>query len=274
MLLEIMSASGEKTASLVAMRKELSSFAPNLLQSCLLKKVVDHDFFMEPNAHLFEGCLLICDISGFTRISGTYCSRGKDGLDELSSILKGYLGKLVDCVYQFEGDVINFAGDALICVFKDISTDPDQHTSMHQVCINAVNCAWTLKGIETPNLTLHVGISCGRINFELLGGYENNWHFLVSGRCLAELSQCLDDAPSKHVAVTETVYNHLQEGSKCCLIVDYVDGCEVHHDEDTTAAFTAARKPSGNFLLVKVYYVCHMRRVFLSFFTYTYNLIL
>lgn len=39
-----------------------------------------------------------------------------------------------------------------------------------------------------------------------LGGYQSKFECLISGDCLMELSSCLDDAPSKNVAVTSQVY--------------------------------------------------------------------
>jgi len=219
-------------ASMASTRKALCSFTPLLLQSVLTQHVAGGGGDgLVPHAHSFVGCLLICDISGFTRLSGGYCARGKEGLDELSTLLCGYMGKLVDCIYAFNGDVISFAGDALICVFRaadssnaDLAACP---AALHAACEDAVCCAWTLRDIHTSALSLHVGISCGTIHFELLGGHEDKWTFLVSGRGLSELSQCLDDAPSKHVAITTDVYEVLASRSRCHLCVDYVDGCLV-----------------------------------------------
>ena len=56
-------------------------------------------------------------------------------------------------------------------------------------------------------------MSCGEICFGILGGYEHRWECLISGPCLQELSDCLDDAPSKHAALTQQCYNVLAVNS-------------------------------------------------------------
>jgi hypothetical protein len=52
----------------------------------------------------FDGVVLLADISGFTNLAGTLCSKGADGLDELRLITSSFLGKLVKTVYAFNGD--------------------------------------------------------------------------------------------------------------------------------------------------------------------------
>ena len=181
--------------------KAISSFVPTIL----LKKLLSIEgAAMRPYSCTLRGACLLADISGFTRLSGVFCARGKDGLDGLQSATSGYMGALVNTIYSFGGDVIKFAGDALVCIFEP-SDDTDE--AYQKACSLAVQCAWMLKDISTPQLTLHVGISCGDICFGQLGGFENKWECLISGKCIGQLSQCLDDAPSEHLAVTKECYD-------------------------------------------------------------------
>ncbi|RYG65307.1 hypothetical protein EON64_12215, partial [archaeon] len=75
-----------------------------------------------PSSLFFHGFCLLADISGFTRLSGTFCAQGKLGLDGLQQATNGYMGRLVEVIYQHGGDIIKFAGDAIICVFLDRKT--------------------------------------------------------------------------------------------------------------------------------------------------------
>lgn len=70
-----------------------------------------------PSIFSFECACMIVDISGFTRLSGQFCAMGKAGIDKLQQATNGYLGDLVDIIYQYGGDIIKFAGDAIICIF-------------------------------------------------------------------------------------------------------------------------------------------------------------
>ena len=88
--------------------------------------------------------------------------------------------------------MISFAGDALICVFPanlyQQSTSPED--SMKEVCQRAVMCAKDLADTPSPDLTIHVAVSCGMVRFATIGGYHNHWIYLMNGSCINDLSTC------------------------------------------------------------------------------------
>ncbi|RYG70204.1 hypothetical protein EON64_00810 [archaeon] len=156
------------------------------------------------------------DISGFTRLSGQFCALGKEGIDGLQQATNGYMGKLVEVIYQHGGDIIKFAGDAIICVFVEKEVKESLRTSgtgiscgtlsssevSVDVCKQVMVCAMTLREICTDNLTVHVALSCGELCLGIVGGHSDKFECLISGSCLMEMSQCLDDTKSKEVAVS------------------------------------------------------------------------
>jgi class 3 adenylate cyclase len=72
----------------------------------------------------FQGVCLIVDKSGFTALSEGFCDAGKLGIDGLQVCTNGYIGDLVAIVQSHGGDIVKFAGDALICVFADDKLTP------------------------------------------------------------------------------------------------------------------------------------------------------
>ena len=98
--------------------KTISSFVPSIL----LNNLSEERPAMKPYSSTMNGICLMADISGFTRLSGVFCSQGKDGLDGLQSATSGYMGSLVNAIYVYGGDVIKFAGDALVCIFVLLTT--------------------------------------------------------------------------------------------------------------------------------------------------------
>lgn len=200
------------------------------------------------------------------------------------------MGKLVEIIYSYGGDIIKFAGDAIICIFYskkrlkesfrpnnaspvrdptilkidsnsdkslpdsvimppsqlaliqipsssgghkydiDNSTEDtdlladksDRQSSVlasvseiqPEIVLKAIRCALELRDVETQKLTVHVAMSCGKICFGILGGYVNRWECLISGQCIHQLSECLDDAPSKHAALTAECFEVLNVHSQ------------------------------------------------------------
>ncbi|RYH20604.1 hypothetical protein EON65_22970 [archaeon] len=180
---------------------------------------------LEPQSFFFPGVCLLVDISGFTRLSGEFCALGKEGIDSLQQATNGYMGKLVEVIYQHGGDIIKFAGDAIICIFveRDVrerlrmgidcrsgvlssegvnrfSASDNQCSVSVSVCKQAMVCAMSLREMCNSHLTVHVALSCGEMCFGIVGGHSDKFECLISGPCLMELSQCLDDTKSKEVA--------------------------------------------------------------------------
>ena len=85
---------------------EIISFIPDSLLQ-YLKEDVRHtqgDDTTEIRSYTFTGACLLPDISGFSKFSGEMCSRGVSGLDELRESVNGFLGHIVETVYEFDGD--------------------------------------------------------------------------------------------------------------------------------------------------------------------------
>ena len=158
----------------VGVRNTIKSFAPDLLMSYTLEEGFHTSGLpLTPYSTFFDGVCMLADISGFTRLSGTFCERGKDGIDQLQLVVNGYLGQLVKIVYAYGGDVMKFAGDALVCVFlpsRLASIGVGRTLTLADVCSNAIQCATEVAEQCTDSLTVHVAISCGPICFAMLGG--------------------------------------------------------------------------------------------------------
>ena len=191
-------------ASQVGLRNTIKSFAPDMLMKYTLDRRNNlDDIPLVPASVFFQGVILLADISGFTRLSGQYCSNGRLGIDQLQQATNGYLGELVKLIYAYGGDVIKFAGDAIICVFQPRRyAATGKELNIADACSNAVQCATDLAQICTDQLTIHVAVSCGPMCFAMLGGHNDLWESLVSGECLGHLSQCLEDALSKQTVIS------------------------------------------------------------------------
>lgn len=170
-------------------------FVPELLTNFIRKSVREGKNKIDPTSFFLKGVCLLVDISGFTMMSETFCVQGKSGLDGLQQTTNGYMGQLVDVIYQFGGDIIKFAGDAVVCVFTSENFAEENHIPV-EVILRAMHCARVIREVRTDTLTVHVAMSCGEMCFGILGGFENSWECLISGPCLHQLSDCLDDAPS------------------------------------------------------------------------------
>lgn len=80
----------------------IKSFCPSILLS-----LIEEHFSKSPisvRSISFPATCLVADISGFTKLSSTFSSKGSAGLDELHQHTNGFLGHFVNIVYEHNGD--------------------------------------------------------------------------------------------------------------------------------------------------------------------------
>lgn len=71
-----------------------------------------------PNQHTMQGVVLFLDISGFTALCEKYSLAGKTGTDQLTKTLNGYMNALVSEILSYDGDILKFAGDAILTLWQ------------------------------------------------------------------------------------------------------------------------------------------------------------
>lgn len=142
----------------------------------------------QPLHESFLATVLFADISGFTRLSESLAEKGAEGAEELSAILNDYFGRLIERIHAHGGDVVKFAGDALLAIWR---ADDEDHLA--RLAAEAARCALELeeavRGYKTPEgqpLALRVGIGAGEARGATVGGVFRRWEFVVYGPALQE----------------------------------------------------------------------------------------
>ena len=71
------------------------------------------------SSNVSEGTLILADISGFTKISEELASAGRNGTEELTSMIDKIFESLLSIVWIYDGDVLKFIGDAILVKFTN-----------------------------------------------------------------------------------------------------------------------------------------------------------
>lgn len=220
------------------------SYCPTTLVK-LLQQQLQHSSDVRVSKMVFFGTCMLADISGFTLMSAAFSKIGAEGLEVLHRITNDLVGKIVEIVYSCGGDVIAFAGDAIICVFEDAyftssgHSDESSNISQRRLSfstdndsgVKALLCAEEitkrvpllfdfteiakdvpeLRRPETPfQLKTHVAMSHGEMSLGALGGVENKWVFLLNGQCVSELGGCIHDAGTGEIVITAKLYEKIR----------------------------------------------------------------
>ena len=71
----------------------------------------------EPREQTGTAVLMFADIAGFTRLTEKLAQEDADGTEKLTGILNRFFGQLIAVVESYGGDVVKFAGDALLAAW-------------------------------------------------------------------------------------------------------------------------------------------------------------
>ncbi len=135
-----------------------------------------------PRADRGPAAALFADITGFTALTERLAGQGPQGVEQLSHLLNEYFGRLVDEVNAHGGEVVKFAGDGLLAVWRaDVE---DLRTVTHRAAQCGLAVQTRFRGYETGSgepLELTIAIGAGEMVAAHVGGVEGRWEFLTTG---------------------------------------------------------------------------------------------
>eukprot|EP00301_Raphidiophrys_heterophryoidea_P004544 c11967_g2_i1.p1 GENE.c11967_g2_i1~~c11967_g2_i1.p1 ORF type:complete len:1983 (+),score=533.48 c11967_g2_i1:122-6070(+) len=185
------------------------------------KYVVDyfakrHKPIAKEHEEMFYAAVLFVDISGFTKLTEKLSQnaaktsvvnvvseskreqkgKAKDhdedkqtmerGAEQLVEHLNKYFDQIITIIERWGGDIIKFAGDAMLCTFDTNSPENDR-SKLQRALIQACSCAEELHAInpqvrtvDTVQLKLHIGVGAGKLRFVFVGGNFSRWEYLVA----------------------------------------------------------------------------------------------
>ena len=161
----------------------LSSYVTALAARRLVGR---HKPLREPEGEQFVTAVLFADISGFTALTERLAQTGPGGVEELTELLNGCFGDLVQLVVDHGGDVVKFAGDALLALWP---ADED----LPAVTARAARCGLEMQRIlhaselaAGTHLSVRVGVGAGQVSAAHLGGVLGRWEFVVGGPAVTQ----------------------------------------------------------------------------------------
>ena len=203
-----------------ALTEILASYVPKLIQK---RVIADPSPIEAPVSEDLQAAILFADISGFTRLTERLAEKGPTGVESLARILNEYFGQLIDIIHEYGGDVVKFAGDAVIAVWNIASDSgtavPVSRADQWQWTMRAAECALKVRErlsnyqAEDAALYLKLAVSSGSITTAHVGGVFNRWEFLLTGNPLVELGIANGLAQAGEIIVTPSAWRLIRNDS-------------------------------------------------------------
>lgn len=180
---------------------KLHKYAPRLV----LEHLVEHPAPPErPVAESIVGAALFADMAGFTSLTERIMKLSSNGLIELADIVNLYLSRQIDIIDEYGGDILKFAGDALIAVWPATS-----EKELAQMTLRAAHCGLELQrqldrtkigsGME---LSLRIGVGAGPLLAQMVGGLYDRWEFLIGGDAVDQVGRAQKQAEPGQVVIS------------------------------------------------------------------------
>ncbi|MCA1850288.1 MAG: adenylate/guanylate cyclase domain-containing protein, partial [Acidobacteria bacterium] len=203
-----------------ALVETLTSYVPALITRRLAG---NSNRFTEPTVERSSAAVLFADISGFTALTERLAARGPAGAEEMTHLLNTYFGQLVDLITSHGGDIVKFAGDAVLALWPTTVAHEDLATLTRRVAQCGVAVQERLDDYEVAEgvrLSLKLAIGAGNISTIILGGVFDRWEPLVTGAPLAQVGAANDHAaagqvilsPEAWALVKDTCVGHTEDG--------------------------------------------------------------
>ena len=188
----------------------LASFTPGRL----CERFADADPNIPlPSAEDTSCAVLFADISGFTSLTERLARKGAVGAEELTSALNRYFGELIDIVLEFGGDVLKFAGDALLATFEDRMLG----ANLQDAAGRAAACSLMIQQhladfpeVEGTKLSLKIALAAGDLRMLHIGGVFGRCELLMVGDALKELGDANDLAGPGDIIAAHSFHHRIE----------------------------------------------------------------
>ena len=187
------------------------------LPAILIKKILEQKLSEKRNPPInmpIKTVSLFADISGFTKLSESFSKKGRKGSEFLAFCLNRYMELLINIIGKNGGDIIKFAGDALLVIWPQEKEGEEINS-----CRRALQCALQiitkldkLEMVKGRVLSVKVGLGFGECKVLLVGGIFDRFECLVVGESMRQAcsSECHCQGGGE-VVVCESVYNKIQQ---------------------------------------------------------------
>ncbi|MBL8196850.1 MAG: AAA family ATPase, partial [Blastocatellia bacterium] len=189
----------------------LSSYVPTLVVE---QATQDPNYFTKPTKKKLSCVVLFADISGFTTLTERLAKRGPSGAEELTNLLNNYLGKLIDLITSYGGDIVKFAGDALLVLFTEEFIKEDLNKLTERVadcCLRVQKELHNYQVASDVELAIKLIINIGEVSIQTLGGIFGRWELLVTGDPLDQIALANSLAKAGEILLSSQAWELIKE---------------------------------------------------------------
>ena len=155
-----------------------------------------------------QAAVLFVDLAGYSRIATVVSHRGAHAL---SNMVNDYLERLLALVDLHGGDVVKFAGDAVLIVWEGQQDDLELNVVTAAKCVTEMMQHAGSHPVEGTDLAfrIHCGLCCGHLESEVFAApvheHMQRLYHSVGGESIVEIGELVDLAKAGEVCCSDEV---------------------------------------------------------------------
>ncbi len=168
------------------------------------------------------GAALFADVVGSTALAARVAERGAGGAERLGAILSGAFDQLIEVIAAHGGDVVSFAGDALLA-FWPAEPPNDLAAVAAQAAVCALEVQGRVAGLELADgirLALHIGIGAGPAAVWVLEGTAGHCECVVAGACVRQSASAHERAEGGEVVLAPEAWELIRGRGAGVVLAD------------------------------------------------------
>ena len=166
--------------------------------------------------HRFPAVALFADIAGSTKLANQLARLGRlVGPEEMFSVLNLYYHQLIALISGRGGDIVGFAGDAVMAVWP-AEQSGGLGPSVEQATQAAIEIQQILNNMELAEgirLSLRICIGAGELSTALVGGSQGFWQLVAYGPPMDQIRAAGDAIRIGEVYLSREACEHLGTGA-------------------------------------------------------------
>ena len=161
-----------------------------------------------------------------TNTAGLSSQRPEGGAaDQLTKKLKSALEPVIDVIDRYHGDIIKFAGDAMVVLWETEIT-AGKKTNLGLLSFVAMQCSLdaiyanldVVQSRREDSLGLHIGLGASAVTGNHIGGVRNRWEYYISGDACRQMNEAESRASAGQVVVSPECYASVVSCSSCAKL--------------------------------------------------------
>jgi class 3 adenylate cyclase/predicted ATPase len=171
-----------------------------------------HRLIQQHEGGYCPGSLLCADLSGFTGLTEQLATQGRQGVEELSTIINRLFGALLEEIGLYGGVILKFSGDALTVFFDEAQVGNQHHALACATAFALQQRIATFANMETSSgrrtLRLRIGVHSGRIFLATLGD-DTRRELFVAGADVNRANMAQEHALPGEILISVETLNGL-----------------------------------------------------------------